>query len=167
MTRCWVIAPYRYSPGMVFDAVWDYSRRNDVISIGWHEVGDLTGASKKEIKDRHQAVYSEINYQSLQRFWHDIEPGDRVIARAGLKRVVGIGTVEGKPFFDLDRGREVTCGLDQNIHPNFLIVHWELFERESPYRIFRGHLNTVTELKETQKHWPAIKAVLQGAWDTP
>ena len=120
MVRYWVIAPYHYNPRNIFNQVWGYDLRQGVITIGWHEIGDLTGASKREIFERHQAYYSEKNYQSLQRFWHDIKVGDRIIARSGLQRIVGIGVVVGEPFFDLERGSEVTGGNGLKRPPQFL-----------------------------------------------
>ena len=147
--------------------MWDWSFRNGLISIGWHEVGNLDGASKDEIGQRYLEEYDNQAYPSLQRFWHDIDVGDRVIARAGLKRIVGIGTIESEPFFDLEVGRVVTGGMDTNIHPNLLRVKWMNHEHEFPNSVFSGHLKTVSELREGQKHWSALKEVLSQVWDVP
>ncbi|MYC30883.1 MAG: hypothetical protein F4X65_12450 [Chloroflexi bacterium] len=164
MVRYWVIAPYSYDPRHILDAVWDWSFTNGLITIGWHELGNLSGVSKAVIRKRFLDEFDQEGYQSLQRFWHDIEVGDRVIARGGLKRIVGVGTVAGKPEFDLELGKKVTGGLDDNIHPNFIKLNWLACQRQFPNSAFRGHLKTVSELKNTQKHWPEIRNALREVW---
>lgn len=164
MPRYWVIAPYSHSPRHIFDAVWEWSLRNGLITIGWHEAGNLVGAPKEEIRRRYLETYDNQAYPSLQRFLHDIEIGDRVIARGGLKRIVGLGTVESSPYFDLELGRAVTGGRDENVHPNFMRISWMKFEHDFHHSVFSGHLKTVTELKGTDLHWPELRNVLRERW---
>lgn len=58
-------------------------------------------------------------------FYHEISPGDIVITRRGTKRIIGIGTVIGSPFYDEQKGRERVGYLTEEAYSNFLPVKWE------------------------------------------
>jgi hypothetical protein len=59
-------------------------------------------------------------------FYHEIKPGDIIIARKGRKKIVGIGTVIGMPFYDKEKGIERVGNSDiYYYYPNFLPVEWE------------------------------------------
>ena len=183
MVKYWSVAPYRNQRTMPgpqswhpegFEQAWKYDRENSVIAIGWYEVGDLSGVSKTEIKRRYiKRRFNDMKnggdrsrgYLNLQRFWHDIKQNDRIIARYGLKRIVGVGVVTGKPFYDLAKGQLWTGELPIRPHPNFLPVFWEEFDHEFKERVF--HMDTVSEVKETHKHWPTLENVLNHVWDCP
>ena len=176
MVRYWVIAPYNYDSRESFDQAWDYCRRNGVIGIGWDLLGDLSRASRNEIKVLYlrQAEYRDNpetgnesrGYLSLQRFWHDIAIGDRVIARAGTKRIVGLGTVSLEAFCSLEMGEELRSGLPMNLHTYFIKVDWQDIEHVFPISVLPR--DTVAETKKTHKHWPALRNVLREVWqDVP
>lgn len=183
MVKYWSIAPYRNQRTMPgerswnvegFEQAWKYDRENGVIAIGWCEVGDLFGLSRTEIKRRYiKHRYNDMQnrgddsrgYVNLQRFWHDIEQDDRIIARYGLKRIVGVGVVTDKPFYDLEKGKLWTGGLPIRPHPNFLPVAWEEFCHDFMESVF--HRDTVFQVKETHKHWPTLKNVLDRVWGRP
>ena len=173
MVKYWSVAPYRNQRTMPgpqswhlegFEQAWKYDRENSVIAIGWYEVGDLSGVSKSEIGSRYMQNWTDNSrgYVNLQRFWHDIKQNDRIIARYGLKRIVGVGVVTGKPFYDLAKGQLWTGGLPIRPHPNFLPVSWEEFDHEFKESVF--HRDTVFEVKETHKHWPTMKDALDQVW---
>ena len=175
MARIWAIAPYNYDKPERFDEAWGYCQRNGVIAIGWHLLGDLSGKSRAQImllyQDEPEYRYNpetgneSSGYRSLQRFWHDIEIGDRVIARAGRKKIVGLGVVTGKPLFNGARGKEM---LQCDPHPNFIGVSWENFsERRFQFEVLKSCRATVNEIKKHHTIWPKIRSVLWEVWDLP
>lgn len=149
MARHWVITPYSYDHFETFQKVWDYDRRNDVIGIGW-SMGDFAHLSEGEIEHRYFQVFDDSNRIGLNqviKFWRAIQPGDRVIARGGRKRILDVGTVTGPAFHDGNRGRErARMGGDAEVYENFLPVRWEGIEKEFPNQVFGMH--TVYELPE-------------------
>ena len=172
MVRYWVIAPYNYDNREAFEKAWDYCRKNGVIGIGWDLLGDLSLASRNEIKVLYlrQAEYrnnpetgnESRGYLSLQRFWHDIEIGDRVIARAGTKRIVGLGTVSTKAFYSLEMGEGLRSGLPMNLHAYFIRVNWQTVDHVFPISVLPR--DAVAETKKAHKHWPAFEGVLSQVW---
>jgi hypothetical protein len=42
MPRYWVIAPVESQPADVFDKVWHFDVANNLVSIGWGAVGDVS-----------------------------------------------------------------------------------------------------------------------------
>ena len=74
-------------------------------------------------------------------FWFDIQPEDLIIARAGRKRLVGVGTVQGSPYFD-PANESLTWGR------NFLPVKWDdVAEGEFPLEA-KELIPTIRELTE-------------------
>ena len=150
MARHWVITPYHYGDFETFQKVWDYDRRNGVIGIGWSDMGDLARLSEGEIERRYFQVFDDktrVGLNQVLKFWRAIQPGDRVIARGGRKRILDVGAVTGPAFYDAQRGRErARVGGDAYIYEYFLPVRWEGIEREFPNQVFSMH--TVRELPE-------------------
>ena len=68
----------------------------------------------------------------LDKFWFDVEPGDIVIARAGVLRYVGVGEFHGEPYYDA-KATGLTWGC------SFRPVRWELTPgiQRSPVRFGR------------------------------
>ncbi len=170
MVRYWVAAPYRNQrtlPGPRtwhpegFEQAWEYDKAHSVLAVGWYLAGDLSGASREEIKNQYLDAYGNERgrgYVGLQRIWLDMKPGDFVIARYGLKEIVGLGTVAGDPYYSLEMGREWTGGLPLDPHPNFLPVCWETHSYFFSQAVFQRF--TVSELKESHKCWLTVKKVL-------
>ncbi len=50
MPRYWVIAPVESKPPELFDKVWQFDLANNVISIGWSELGDVSKLSREELQ---------------------------------------------------------------------------------------------------------------------
>ena len=174
MARYWVVAPYRNQrtiPGQTtwhsegFEQAWEYDKRNGVLAVGWYRVGDLSGASRSQIKNRYLDVYGKERgrgYVSLWRVWLEMKPGDQVICRYGLKEVIGIGTVAGKPFYNLAKGKEWADGLPLDPHPNFLPISWEEYSCSFGVAVFQRV--TISELKESHVHWETIRNRLSNVW---
>ena len=132
MTRYWVIAPYDSTRPQVFDAAWAYDLANGTIAIGWSELGDVSGLTKKpELVEVFKKVYGDKQQNArdsncMWNFYHEINQGDIVIARRGTKRIVGIGTVKEPPFFDEKKGGQRVGNLgEDDYYPNFIKVTWE------------------------------------------
>ncbi len=104
MTRYWVIPPYDATQPDLYDKAWQFDLREGVIAIGWRELGDPTLLGADELRQRVREIWGpkvETLYSNiLWRFFHEVAPGDRVIARRGVKRMVGVGTVTRAAFRD-------------------------------------------------------------------
>ena len=147
MVRYWAIAPADYGNRERFEQCWQYDRANGIMAIGW-DVGapssrDDLEAKYAEVahnaKYAHKESWTRHGLNMLTKFWFDIQPGDRIIARAGRKRLVGVGTVQGSPYYASSKGS--TWGR------NFLPVSWDdIKKREFPNVVFGRH--TVSELQE-------------------
>ena len=130
MTRYWVIAPYDSTKPEAFDKSWEYDLKNGTIAIGWHEMGDVSRMSNSELAEKYRQVYGERrsltkDCNTIWRFYHEISPGDVVVARRGTKKIIGIGAVNGAPFYDEQKGNERVGNLTDDFYANFLSVKWE------------------------------------------
>lgn len=145
MVRYWVIAPIHFEDIEVFNQYWRYDLENGVISIGWG-MGDIGGISYEEFQTRFQNQFPEDwrNRHQVWNFWNAIEEGDYVIARAGRKKVAGIGTVEGPAFYSLNMAQEQNEEVNDHPNENFLPVRWVSGEKEFQRQIFG--MQTVTEM---------------------
>ncbi len=80
MTRYWVIAPFASKNQEMFDKVWHYDLDNNVISIGWSQLGDISKLNheglldtvSKEYPDSPPATKSLI-VNMLWAFYHEIK----------------------------------------------------------------------------------------------
>ena len=101
MTRYWVIAPAEYRNPDEFDRCWSYDRQNGVIAIGW-DLGEAPRSqehleelfNRRAEKEGWKEGWTSLGLHMLRKFWFEIQPEDRIIARAGRKRIVGIGENE-------------------------------------------------------------------------
>jgi restriction system protein len=136
-----VIAPYDSRDAQLFDQAWAFDRTNGTIALGWTELGDISGLDRDALEAHFKATYPnktrgvqtrEINM--LWSFYHETDMGDRIIARRGRTKIVGIGTVEGAPFHDSEKGRaRVSTG---HLYANFLPVKWDVREIDFGKMVF-------------------------------
>lgn len=132
MSRYWIIAPYNSTIPQVFDKAWEYDLQNGTIAIGWTDLGDTCKLSKPELRSKYTKTYGDNiskssvskDVNALWRFYHEVLPGDIVIARRGTKKIIGIGTVTGGAFYDREKGRERVANLTDDIYANFIPVRW-------------------------------------------
>lgn len=129
MTRYWLIAPFD-SQDSSWSRVWDYGFKNHLITIGWHELGDLSSASDQERRIRIGQIFPDYPpgivtwlTNTFGDFYSVIKPGDIVLARRGRKELVGVGTVTGKARYDASF--PVGSGIPGFNHPNLLPVEWQ------------------------------------------
>ena len=145
MVRNWVIAPTSFENKKQFERVWEYCYKENIISIGFgSDIGDATSLTLDEIADRHKKLGEAASEHALRQifmFWNEIKSEDRIIARGGRKKIVGVGTVLGVPFFDSDKMKEA----GQPDHKSILPVRWDsIFEKDFPNIVFG--LQTIYEL---------------------
>ena len=121
MIAGWAIAPATHRPRKRFNRCWNYCRARGVIAVGWEL--DRAPATREDLRllweNRSCPDWSLAHRGMLEAFWFDIQPGDCVVARAGMSHVVGIGEVTGAAFLDLEaQGKAWGC--------NLLPVRWDL-----------------------------------------
>ena len=51
MPHYWVMAPVESKPTELFDKVWQFDLTHNVISIGWEQLGDVTGLTRDEMAE--------------------------------------------------------------------------------------------------------------------
>ena len=127
MTRYWAIAPTHYDQPQRFERVWTYAREKNIIAIGWN-IGDIASMSPDELPARFAERFpgtSKHGLNQLRKFYYEIKPGDRIIARAGRKKFVGIGTVTGPAFHNPTTGQGMVGDLGVEVYENFLPVQWD------------------------------------------
>jgi len=152
VARYWVIAPYLSTEQEAFEQVWEYDLRNGVIAIGWRELGDISELTEDQLKARIREVYGDRNltlyFNMLWRFYHEVEPGDVVVARRGRKRIAAVGSVTGRAFYNEEMGRERGGSPTEGFYPNFISVEWqsEGRDKEFPKQVFA--MQTVYEIPE-------------------
>ena len=138
----WAIAPADYSQRRKFRKCWEYDLAHDIITVGWDVGVPASYEDLVKIYDavpRHQEWTRWHVLNMLNKFWFGISEGDRIIARAGLMKMVGIGTVTGRPCFDQNiEGCTWGC--------NVLPVRWDWAGEEDVGRTF--HRYTISKLTE-------------------
>jgi hypothetical protein len=78
-------------------------------------------------------------------FYHEIRPGDTVVARRGRKTLAAVGTVTKAAYFASGRNPHLTT--PGNLHPNFLDVGWLSASRQGFFdsRLLHHSVWEVTE----------------------
>lgn len=158
MPRYWVIAPVEAKPTELFDQVWQFDLANDLISIGWTQLGDVSKVNRQELSEVVASTYSDKPQQTkglfanmLWAFYHEICPGDIVVARRGRKTLAAVGTVSEPAFYAPGRNPAHT-------HQNFLKVSWHEQPRDKPFPGVVFPMHTLAEFSEEQFH-----ALVEGA----
>ncbi|QUW23050.1 AAA family ATPase [Sporosarcina sp. Marseille-Q4063] len=97
-----------YSPG-TGASMWDEFYADGIMGLGNEEMGDLTQfASKEEMKQQMKELYGQDRtYMNIAhaawQFANEIQPGDIIFAKKGMKIIIGYGVVESEYIFDADR----------------------------------------------------------------
>jgi len=118
MTRYWVIAPYDSTQPQIFEKVWEYDLREGTIAIGWKELGDISGMNRSEVESKFKEVYEKEltrDINAIWRFYHEVSPGNVIIARRGTKKIIGVGIVTGTAFYDEEKGKEKSRVSDKEL----------------------------------------------------
>jgi restriction system protein len=147
--RYWVIAPYESNPSEPFNKVWQFDLANNLISVGWTGLGNISKMDKQELAKAVATTYPEkppgtkgLITNMMWAFYHEVAPGDFIIARRGLKTIAAIGKVI-QPASYIE-------GKVPNIdHANILEVAWQSAPRDKvfPSIVFlRPTLSEISEL---------------------
>jgi 5-methylcytosine-specific restriction protein B len=159
----WAIAPYDSDIPDVFQRAWSHHLGQNVIAIGWSELGDLSGLRRTDLEERaHQEWPGEPGaVRSLWPFLHEIDVGDVVVARRGVKRVIGIGRVTRPAYFDEAAGNRRTGFPRPWTTPNFLGVEWlTVKEFEFQHVVF-----TRMTVSRIGKHLDLIKSLMEADYN--
>ncbi|MCB9098824.1 MAG: DUF1016 family protein [Anaerolineales bacterium] len=155
MTRYWVIAPFESKNPEMFDKVWQFDLVNNVISIGWGQLGDVSKMSHETLFEAVATVYPDkpkatksLYTNMLWSFHHEINPGDVVIARKGRKILAAVGEVMKGGFYA--PGKNSYLASPDNSHPNFLEVKWLDQPRNKIFPNIVFPMHTVYEITESQ-----------------
>jgi len=135
VARYWLISPYLSTEREAFEQVWEYDLKNGVIAIGWENLGDVSGMSADQLMVKVREVYGDKHagwrFRILWQFYHEIEPGDVVIARRGTKTIAAAGTVTGKAFYNEKMGRERGgARTTEGFYSHFIRVQWHHDKRD-------------------------------------
>ena len=136
---------------------WSMMRDQNVVAIGWKELGDLSGVkadskSRKEFKTKIQKTFSQMTAQAagslcarITRFITQINVGDVVLACQGGS-VLGIGRIVGEydfnPEFEFAHQRSIEW-LNRS--------KWELPFAEGPQSNVREMKRHAENILETEK----------------
>jgi hypothetical protein len=152
MSRYWVIAPVESKDPQLFDKVWNFDFENNLISIGWSKVGDISNMSREALSEAVAVAFPDrakgLISNMLWAFYHEISPGDLVIARRGLKIFVGVGKVVRAGFYA--EGRNPFLSAPGYSHPNFLEVEWQAQPRDKVFPSVVFPMQTLKEITVDQ-----------------
>jgi len=150
MPRYWVIAPVESKPPELFEKVWQFDLANNVISIGWKQLGDVSRMSREELSEAVASAYPDRPPQTkglyanmIWAFYREIGLGDFVIARRGRKTLAAVGSVSGSAVYA--PGKNPAHG-----HPNFLEISWQAQPRDKSFPTVVFPMHTLAELSEEQ-----------------
>ncbi|MEZ4444911.1 MAG: hypothetical protein R3B72_37895 [Polyangiaceae bacterium] len=146
---------YKIAPGSG-GGLWPLWRDQGHASIGWNELGDLTGLTREEFGERVAAVrekFPQTTARALKQVWtfSRLRPGDRIVANAGTRKVLGIGTVTGNYELVDDTTAE---------HRHRIPVRWDDVEPKAVEK--PGWQRTIIKLKATEFNDIATGATTGG-----
>lgn len=157
MPRYWVIAPVGSKPPELFDKVWQFDLANGLISIGFKQLGDVSTMSRDVLYESVASSYPDkpaathgLFINMIWAFYHEIVPGDFVIARRGRKTLAAVGEVSESAFYA--PGTNPAHG-----HPNFLKVSWQEQPRDKGFSSVVFPMPALAKFSEEQFH-----SVLEG-----
>ncbi len=158
MSRYWVMAPVESKPPELFDKVWQYDLAHGVISIGWKQLGDISKMSREALVEAVASTYPDKPSQTkglytnmLWAFYHEMLPGDYVIARRGRKTLARVGKIVGPAVFA--PGRNPSVG-----HLGFLEVSWQDQPKDKSFSSIVFPMHTLAEFSEEQ-----FRSVVEGS----
>jgi restriction system protein len=148
MSRYWLMAPFEAHPSEVFEKVWQFDLANNLISLGFIEIGDVSKMTREQLVAAVRATYPEkpsathsLIANMFWAFYHEMNPGDFIIARRGRKTLAGVGRVTAAGSYS--PGRSPLHG-----HANFLSVEWQLAPRDRTFPSVVFPMHTLSELSE-------------------
>jgi len=151
--RYWVIAPYHADRPELWERVWQFDLDHGLISIGWSRLGDVSQLSYDELKEAVERSYPaaplparRMYARMLWDFYHEIKPGDVVIARRGTKRLAAVGTVVRSAYYE--HAKNAPAVGAENAYSNHLGVRWADAPRDRAYDTAVFGMQTLYEINE-------------------
>jgi restriction system protein len=152
MPRYWVMAPVESKPPELFDKVWQFDLANGLISMGFSRLGDVSKLTREDLSKTVSKAYPDkpastkgLITNMFWAFFHEIAPGDFVIARRGRKILAGIGRVTGPGFYAAGKNPAIT-------HSNFMAVAWQADPRDKAFPGVVFPMHTLADLSEDSFH---------------
>ncbi len=153
--RYWIISPFDSKKPEIFNHSWNFDLENGLIAISWSELGNPS--IYKNINDLELKLRETYNNQrkpykriatAIWDFYFTIKPGDIVLARKGLTRIIGIGRVKKgtKSFYNKELGIE-RANNEIDYCPNFIAVDWKATEIELKNKLLQYTLVEITKTK--------------------
>jgi len=162
MPRYWVIAPVESKKPDLFDKVWQFDLTNNLISIGWSELDDISKMSREQLSQAFAKAFPDkppatkaLIVNMLWAFYHEIAPGDIVIARRGRKTLAGVGKVMQTGHYA--PGKNPFLASTEYSHPNFLKVEWFEQPRDKAFPSLVFPMHTLCEISEAE-----YRSLLEG-----
>jgi hypothetical protein len=153
MPRYWVIAPIE-SNFPDFDKVWQFDVANNLITMGWGNLGDISKMSLAALSDAVVATFPDKRpsdvVNMLWAFYHEIGTGDFVIARRGRKILLAAGKVVRAGFYAPGRNPFIASGY--HFHHNCLEVEWQAQPRDKVFETLVFRMHTLAKIEEDQYH---------------
>jgi restriction system protein len=150
MPRYWVIAPVESKPPELFDKVWHFDVANNLLSIGWEELGDVSQMSREQLANTVAATFPEKPQQTkglicnmIWAVYHEIVPGDLIVARRGRKILAAVGKVTVGATYSPRKN-------PAHGHPHYLQVSWQDSPRDKAFSSVVFPMHTVAEISEQQ-----------------
>lgn len=158
MPNYWLLAP---GEGGV---LWSRWQKDAVATIGWNEVGDLSGfENDASVAERVTDVYPEQGSKAVARMlWHffkRMQVGDVIFAKRGRNGVYGWGIVTGEYEYrgDLEQDSKAP---DQ--HPHIRSVEWKSAEEVDMPVGLRLAMHTITPMDSNLPFLCEMKAAYVG-----
>jgi restriction system protein len=153
MTRYWVIAPFHADMPELWEKVWQFDLHNNLISVGWRELGDISCAAESDLKAAIDRTYPDrppaakkLYFRMLRDFYHSVKPGDLVIARRGTKKIAAVGTVTRAGYYELNKNAAALG--PERAYSNNLDVHWADAPRDKQFDVPVFGMQTIYEIDE-------------------
>lgn len=158
MTRYWIMAPFESKSAEQFEAVWRFDLTHGLVSIGWSNLGNISEMSREELSAVIEEKFPDKPQQTkglygnmLWSFYHEIQPGDLIVARRGRKVLAAIGQVVESAKYEPGRNPDIG-------HPGFLKVSWQDQPRD---KVFPGIVFPMHTLTETTSE--NLRILVEGA----
>lgn len=162
MPRYWVIAPVESKAPELFDRVWQYDLEHNLVTIGWKQLGDVSHLGREELNRVVASAYPDkppgtrsLIANMFWNFYHEIRPGDIVVARRGRKKLAAIGTVMEAGVYRPGANPAID-------HPNYLAVSWDRQPRDKDFATIAFKMYTLAEISEDQ-----FRSLRDGMGDAP
>jgi len=122
-------------------AYWDEFKKNNIITIGWGNLGDLTqfGGDKEKILNALEKTYPKKsesynasnsnktskqtnNAKALLDFSNEMKIGDIVFIKKGTKAILGVGMITSD--YNFSKETKIPLAIKKNEHNHFREVEW-------------------------------------------